>query len=144
MDDLAHTSIREHCGDLPDPRSDHTRRRHFLDVLTIALGALIGGAEGWTEVEAFGRAKAAWRRTCLDLPHGIPAHDTVGRSFAALDPAAFEPGFLGGVRAAGGRRARWWLSTASRGGARTTRRLAGRPSIGSAPGPARTGWCWAR
>jgi len=67
--------------------------------VTVALCAVVCGADSWVEVERFGRAKEAWLRSFLDLPNGIPAHDTFGRVFAALDPAAFEAAFLGWVRA---------------------------------------------
>jgi len=63
-------------------RSDHI----LVDIMVIALCAIICGAEHWTEIEAFGRSKEPWFRSFLRLPNGIPSHDTIGRVFAILDP----------------------------------------------------------
>ena len=89
MDPLAAWAFRAHFANLPDPRGDRCKRHPLLDVVTIALCAVICGADSWVEVEQFGTAKQAWLRTFLALPHGTPAHDTCGRVFAALDPTAF-------------------------------------------------------
>ncbi len=59
----------------------------------MAGSGVICGADSWTEIEEFGEAKLAWLRTFLEVPNGIPSHDTCGRGFAALDPAQFEQGF---------------------------------------------------
>ncbi len=99
MDPLAGCAIRTHFADLPDPRVARTRRHGLLDIVAIALCAVICGADSWVEVERFGRAKEGWFRSFLALPNGIPSHDTFGRVFAALAPAAFEAAFLGWVRA---------------------------------------------
>jgi hypothetical protein len=73
----------------------------LLEVVTIAPCAVICGTDTWVDVAEFGRSKAAWLRTFLDLPNGIPDHDTFGRVFAALNPTAFEAAFLGWVQALG-------------------------------------------
>lgn len=91
--------IVAHFRDLEDPRISPATRHQLLDIVAIALCAVICGADTWVEVEAFGRAKASWLRTFLALPHGIPSHDTFGRVFAALDPAQFEAGFRSWVAA---------------------------------------------
>jgi predicted transposase YbfD/YdcC len=75
-------------GELPDPRVDRTRRHALLDMLILALCATLGGANGWADIERFGKAKLDFFRQFLPLPNGIPAHDTFGRVFARLDPAA--------------------------------------------------------
>lgn len=90
--------IATHFADLPDPRIDRCKRHDLLAIVTIALCGVICGADSWVEIERFGHAKRAWLETVVSLPHGIPAHDTFGRVFAALDPVAFETAFLGWVQ----------------------------------------------
>ena len=79
---------------LEDPRMDRTKKHSLRDILTIAICAVICGADGWAQVEEFGDCKKKWFTTFLELPNGIPSHDTFGRVFAMLDPQAFEQCFL--------------------------------------------------
>ena len=73
---------------------DRTKRHGLPDILGIAICAVICGADGWTQIELFGRSKEKWFRTFLDLPNGIPSHDTFRRVFNMLDPDAFEKCFM--------------------------------------------------
>jgi hypothetical protein len=66
----------------------------MLDIIIIAICGVICGAEGWVEIEAFGKAKEAWLKELLELPYGIPSHDTFGRVFARIDPKQFEACFF--------------------------------------------------
>ncbi len=77
-----------------DPRIERTKRHKLLDILLIALCGVICGAEGWAEIEEFGRTKEAWLQSFLELPNGIPSHDTFGRVFARIDSQQFETCFL--------------------------------------------------
>lgn len=83
-------SIREHFASLPEPRIDRQKRHDLIDIVSITICAVIAGAEAWTDVEAFGKAKEPWFRSFLELPNGIPSHDTFGRFFSLLDPQAFQ------------------------------------------------------
>jgi len=89
MDGQATGGILRFFRDLPDPRA-HNVIHKLHDIIVIAVCAVICGADGWAEVAEFGGSKQAWFGTFLDLPGGIPSHDTFGRVFARLAPDAFE------------------------------------------------------
>lgn len=91
--------LATHFGELEDPRIDRTRLHSLLDIVIIAICGTLCGADGWTEIAEFGKAKEAWLRTFLELPNGIPSHDTFGRVFARLDPEQFQACFLRWVQA---------------------------------------------
>lgn len=96
------TSIWEHFSIIPDPRVERTQLHKLEDILVIVICGVICGAENWVDLAAFGRAKEGWLRTFLELPNGIPSHDTFGRVFAALDVHAFERAFQSWIRALAG------------------------------------------
>ena len=73
---------------LTDPCLNRRKRHQLLDLIILAVCATLGGANGWADIERFGKAKLAFFRRFLDLPNGIPSHDTFGRVFARLEPAA--------------------------------------------------------
>ncbi len=82
-------AIQTHFADLKDPRIDRTRRHDLLDIVVIAICAVISGAEGWVDIANYGLAKHDWLKSFLRLPEGIPSHDTFRRVFCLLDPHTF-------------------------------------------------------
>lgn len=105
MDAQATGGFLRFFTDLPDPRAANAVHR-LGDILVIAVCAVICGADSWVDVQTFGNAKRSWLSTFLELPRGIPSHDTFGRVFAVLDPDAFERCFekwMSAVRRSGTR-----------------------------------------
>ena len=94
MENRPIASIQHHFSALEDPRIDRTKLHKLVDIVVIAICAVICGADTWVDVESFGHAKLAWFKTFLELPNGIPSHDTFGRVFAMLDPDQFQQCFL--------------------------------------------------
>ena len=78
---------------LDDPRYERNRRHRLADILTLAVCAVLGGANSWDAIAQYGRAKEDFFRRFLALENGIPSHDTFLRVFAKLDPAAFSQAF---------------------------------------------------
>lgn len=78
-------SLLAHLAQLPDPRVERTKHHQLVDILAIAILAELCGADSFTEIAQFGRAREAWLKSFLALPHGIPSHDTFNRVFARLD-----------------------------------------------------------
>jgi predicted transposase YbfD/YdcC len=91
--------LRDYFGDIQDPRVERTRAHQLLDIISIALLAVLCGADSWVAIETYGRAKHSWLSTFLALPNGIPSHDTFARVFARLDPVALEARFQQWVNA---------------------------------------------
>jgi predicted transposase YbfD/YdcC len=92
-------SIAHHFADLTDPRIDRSRLHDLLDIIAIAICAVVAGADSWDDIEDFGKVKHAWLKTFLGLPNGIPSHDTFRRLFERLDPDQFQKGFLRWIEA---------------------------------------------
>ena len=87
-------SLIECFQDLPDPRVQRTPDHRLLDILVIGICTYLCGGEGFNDMERFGHAKYDWLKTFLELPKGIPVHDTFNRVFSALDPKHFLDCFL--------------------------------------------------
>lgn len=92
-------SFAHHFADLTDPRIDRSRHHELLDIVAVALGAVIAGAESWDDIEDFGKVKHDGLKTFRASPNGIPSHDTLRRLFERLDPDEFRRCSLGGIGA---------------------------------------------
>jgi len=86
-------AIEEHFSKVSDPRKDRTKEHKLIDIIAIAICAVICGAEGWVDIELYGKSKQAWLSTFLELPNGIPSHDTFGRVFSLIDAQQFQLAF---------------------------------------------------
>lgn len=86
----ATVSLQECFGDLQDCRREHLRLHNLWDIIALTICAVVCGADNWVEIERYGHRKHAWLQGLLPLPNGIPSHNTLGRVFALIDPAAFQ------------------------------------------------------
>lgn len=92
------SSLIDHLSALPDPRVERTKEHLLTDIVFITIAAVICGADTWNDIEAYGDSKQEWLCGHLQLPNGIPRHDTFNRFFSALDPGAFESCFLNWIK----------------------------------------------
>jgi predicted transposase YbfD/YdcC len=83
-----------HFSTVTDLRSEQGKRHNLIDIIAIAIVGIICGADDWVSIEMVGQAKEKWFRTFLELPHGIPSHDTFGKVFAWIDPKEFQASFM--------------------------------------------------
>jgi len=86
----AHATIKKHFRNLKDPRRAHRKRHLLMDIIVISICAIICGANDWQQVVTFGHKRHDWLKGFLQLPNGIPSHDTFERVFDRLDPAVFQ------------------------------------------------------
>lgn len=94
------TDFMSHFSSIPEPRIERCRRHELMDILFLSICAVLCGAEGWEEIEDFGRARLDWLRQYFKFDHGIPKHDTIARVLSRLDPSALQSSFISWVNAA--------------------------------------------
>lgn len=94
-------TLLDHFTNLTDPRIDRTKDHKLIDILAIAICGMLCGADNWVAMEEYGKAKEKWLKQFLELPNGIPSHDTISRVFARIDPKEFEQCFRDWVKAIG-------------------------------------------
>ncbi|MEH1973083.1 MAG: ISAs1 family transposase [Nostoc sp.] len=91
-------TIADHFKDLEDKRVERTKKHKLIDIVTIAICAVICGADSWVLMEAYGKIKQEWLKEFLELPNGIPSHDTFARGFAIIEPQQFQNSFLNWIK----------------------------------------------
>src|ERR1700710_78119 len=114
-------TLAQYFSTVEDPRCSGKVEHRLIDVLVIAVCAVIACAESWDDIALYGRSKLVWLKTFLELPNGIPSHDTFRRVFMLINPEALRLGSRrGSARSQRGLNARWSPLTARRSGARST------------------------
>lgn len=95
---MQNSSISSHFENLTDPRRDNKRHK-LIDIITIAICAVICNADNYEQICLFGNAKYDWFKKFLELTHGIPSADTFERIFSRIDPEEFKQSFLDWIQA---------------------------------------------
>ncbi len=91
-------SLLGHFEGVEDPRDNRGKEHILLDIIVIAICAVISGGENWEDIALFGQSKQDWLGTFLQLPHGIPCDDTFARVFARLNPQQMQNSFISWVK----------------------------------------------
>ncbi len=91
-------TIAEHFSNIENPRIERSKLHKLSDIITITICAVICGADTWEDIELFGDSKHKWLKGFLELPNGIPCHDTFARLFARLDPQQLQTCFINWVK----------------------------------------------
>ena len=87
-------SLIEHFSRLDDPRVERNKKHELIDVIVLSVCAVLSGAEGWSDIEEFGRNKLQWLRRYVALANGIPVDDTIARIISALSVTGFQECFM--------------------------------------------------
>ena len=87
-------NLLSYFSEMKDPRIERTRYHLLDDIVFISIASVLSGAESWNEMERYGVLKKEWLETFLELPYGIPSHDTFNRVFSNLDSDIFESCFI--------------------------------------------------
>ena len=83
-----------HFSIIPDPRIEQCKKHKLLDILFLTVSAVLSGAHGWEDIEEFAHAKHDWLKRFIELPNGIPRHDTIARVMGRLDPNILQQCFF--------------------------------------------------
>ena len=91
-------SIAEHFNDIKDIRIERGKKHKLIDIITISICAVVCGADGWIDIEMYGIARKKWLEKFLELPNGIPSHDTFAKVFSQISPDEFNKSFLSWIK----------------------------------------------
>jgi len=94
---LLRKTVLQHFQQMVDPRTGRRKDHNLVAIITIGIMAVLCGADGFVAIETYGKAHQAWLETFLDLPCGIPSHDTFGRVLGMLEPQELQNSFLAWV-----------------------------------------------
>ena len=95
---ICENNFLSYFSEMKDPRIERTRRHLLDDIVFIAIASVLSGGDSWNDMEEYGEIKKEWLSSFLELPNGIPSHDTFNRFFAALDADVFETCFLSWIK----------------------------------------------
>lgn len=98
---VAKTGLVECMAAVEDPRVDRTKAHELVDILVLSVLAVLCGADGWEDIELFGKIRLQWLRKFIKLRNGVPSHDTISRVFRVIKPSAFHDAFLAWVNGLG-------------------------------------------
>ena len=93
------TSLHEHLQWMPDPRTGKNKRHLLIDIIILTIIAVISGADSWDAIEIYGKKKKDFLSKILELPNGIPSHDTINRMISMLNAERFGTLFISWVNA---------------------------------------------
>ena len=82
--EILRKSVLSHFQHLQDPRVERTKDHNLVAIVTIAILAVLSGANGFVAIATYGKSKQAWLETFLDLPHGIPSTIPLGECLLYL------------------------------------------------------------
>ncbi len=99
MDESLVFSLIDHFSDVDDPRLDRTKKHNVIDIISITIMATVSGMNNWIEIVDWANVNEEWLKTILELPSGIPSHDTFGRVFSLINPEEFQAAFKEWVEA---------------------------------------------
>lgn len=94
---ILRASVIQHFQQLEDPRVNRTKRHSLMAIITIAIFAVLAEADVFVAIETYAKAKQTWLEKFLELPNGIPSHDTFARVLGALEPRELQASFLSWV-----------------------------------------------
>ena len=93
MDESLFFNLIDHFSEVEDPRLDRTKKHNVIDIISITVMATISGMQNWIEIVDWAETNEEWLKTILELPGGIPSHDTFGRVFSLINPESFQEAF---------------------------------------------------